>query len=275
MIEKTIAMYVFFDDLLQSMNHKEPNSRRVSDSEIITVMLLAAQYFGGNMEKAICLVRSTGLMPQMLGKSRFNRRMHLIGELFSQLFFQVGQAVKELSVESTYCIDSFPVNVCQNIRIRRCRIVKGEEYRGYNASKRCYFFGFKVHVIVTSNGIPVEFTFTPASTYDLPGLKQMPVNLPDGSSLLADSGYTDYHLEEMIGEDGIRLLVNRKKNSKRPRQPWTEFLITTARKRIEAVFSDITKYWPKKIHAVTCTGFLIKIIAFIWGYTFDKLYVAT
>jgi hypothetical protein len=29
---------------------------------------------------------------------------------------------------------------------------------------------------------------------------------------------------------------------------------------------------PKKIHAVTDEGFLIKIIAFIWAYTWDKLY---
>jgi hypothetical protein len=28
---------------------------------------------------------------------------------------------------------------------------------------------------------------------------------------------------------------------------------------------------PKSIHAVTYEGFLIKLIAFIWAYTFDKL----
>jgi hypothetical protein len=29
---------------------------------------------------------------------------------------------------------------------------------------------------------------------------------------------------------------------------------------------------PESIHAVTAEGFLIKIIAFIWAYTFDSLY---
>ncbi|MDR1372876.1 MAG: hypothetical protein LBJ17_07155 [Dysgonamonadaceae bacterium] len=51
-----------------------------------------------------------------------------------------------------------------------------------------------------------------------------------------------------------------------------EYLIASGRKRIETAFSDIAKYLPKTIHAVTENGFLIKLIAFIWGYTFDKLY---
>jgi hypothetical protein len=80
-------------------------------------------------------------------------------------------------------------------------------------------------MIVTSDGIPVEFTFTTGRTHDIDGIKQLPVNLPEGSELLADSA-----------------------------------------------FSDIAKYLSKKIHAVTETGFLIKLIMFIWAYTFDKLY---
>ncbi|KAA6329695.1 hypothetical protein EZS27_021524 [termite gut metagenome] len=61
---------------LGSMGHKEPINRKTSDSEIATTLLIAAQYFGGNIEKAISFVRSTGLMPTMLGTSRFNRRIH-------------------------------------------------------------------------------------------------------------------------------------------------------------------------------------------------------
>jgi putative transposase len=51
---------------------------------------------------------------------------------------------------------------------------------------------FKVHVIVTFDGIPVEYTFTTGSTHDLDGIRQMPLNLPDGSEILADAACTDY-----------------------------------------------------------------------------------
>jgi hypothetical protein len=58
MIIKTIAIYTFFDDILISINDKEPINRTVNDAEILTVIILAT-YFGGNMETAINFVRST------------------------------------------------------------------------------------------------------------------------------------------------------------------------------------------------------------------------
>ncbi|MDR1183091.1 MAG: hypothetical protein LBL13_14075, partial [Bacteroidales bacterium] len=66
MVNKTISIYVFFDDILKSMNHKEPESQKTTDAEIITVVLLAAGYFAGNIEMSLCFVRCTGLMPTML-----------------------------------------------------------------------------------------------------------------------------------------------------------------------------------------------------------------
>ncbi|MDR2926711.1 MAG: IS982 family transposase, partial [Cytophagaceae bacterium] len=98
MINKTVTIYVFFDDLLKSMNYRESERRKTSDAEIITVALLAAGYFGGNIEKSLYFVRSTGLMPSMFGKSRFNRRLHRTGELLSELLFYTGEAVKALNL---------------------------------------------------------------------------------------------------------------------------------------------------------------------------------
>jgi len=161
--------------LLKSINHREHESRKTTDAEIITVLLIAAQYFSGNIEKSISFVKITKLMPNMLSNSRFNRRMHSVADTFSFLFFHVGQSIKELNTESLYVIDSFPVAVCDNIRIARNKIVKGEQYRGYSASKRRYIYGFKIHVVITEKGIPVEYSFTEASAHDIEGLKQMPL----------------------------------------------------------------------------------------------------
>ncbi|MFT4222004.1 hypothetical protein [Dysgonomonas sp.] len=102
MVTKTVGIYVFFDDILKSMNYREPQSRKTTDSEIITVVLLAAQYFAGTIEKSLCFVRSTGLMPAMLCKSRFNRRLHQMGELLSELFFHIGQVVKVYNYHTAF-----------------------------------------------------------------------------------------------------------------------------------------------------------------------------
>lgn len=93
--------------------------------------------------------------------------MHRTGELLTELFLYTGEAVKSLNISSTCCIDGFPAAVCHNIRIQHCRIVQGKEHRGYCTSQREYFFGFKVHVAVNSDGIPVEYSFTAGNAQTL------------------------------------------------------------------------------------------------------------
>ncbi|MBK8534484.1 MAG: hypothetical protein IPL59_04785 [Candidatus Competibacteraceae bacterium] len=51
------------------------------------------------------------------------------------LFHGLAGLGHELNVESLYIIDSFPLPVCDNIRIRRCRRYQGEAWRGYQSSK--------------------------------------------------------------------------------------------------------------------------------------------
>jgi hypothetical protein len=100
----------------------------------------------------------------------------------------------------------------------------------------------------------------------------MPVALPQGSLLYADSGYTDYELEDFYQTcDHIQLKVARRLNSKRKDQPYEAYLKNHYRKKIETVFSGITALFPKKIHAVTAKGFLLKIMLFLFAYTFNQL----
>ena len=55
------------------------------------------------------------------------------------------------------------------------------------------------------------------------------------------------------------------------RNTWAQELeIRYYRKTIEHTFADITAKFPKKIHAVTAKGFLIKILGFTIMFCFDK-----
>ena len=64
--------------------------------------------------------------------------------------------------ECACAVDSLPVPVCVNIRIRRCRLYPLKEpganaFRAYVPSKRRCFYGLRVHLMVTGAGEPVEF----------------------------------------------------------------------------------------------------------------------
>jgi hypothetical protein len=271
MIDKFIAIYIFIDDIMIEIGHKEPVNRNTSDSEIIAVALIAAKYFHGNIDHAINFVKSTRLTPRMLSKSRFNRRIHSIFELIIDLFSNTAEIIKKLNISSEYIIDSFPVATCDNIRICRSRLIKGEQYRGYKPSMRKYFYGFTVQVIVTIDGIPVEFAMLPGCYHDIDGMKNMNFNLPQESILYGDSAYTDYNYEQIcMDAENIKLMIARKSNSRKPHEPWENFIITDSRKRIETTFSQISSMFPKRIHAVTFDGFLMKVVLFIFVFTLNE-----
>lgn len=274
MIENVIAIYVFIDDIMIEIGHKEHVNRNTSDSEIITVALIAAKYFHGNIDHAIGFVKSTKLMSRMLSKSRFNRRIHLIFEVIIDLFLNIASIIKRLNITSEYIIDSFPVATCENIRICRSKIIKGNQFRGYKASLRKYFYGYSVQVIATVDGIPVEFAMLPGSFHDIDGMKNMLFNLPEGSTLYGDSAYTDYNYEQVCKDaENINLMIARKSNSKQPHKPWENFLISNSRKRIETMFSQIASMFPKRIHAVTNEGFLLKVVLFIFVFTINEKFI--
>lgn len=271
MINKTIAIYVFIDDLLKKLVHNEPENRNMSDAEIITTVLVSAIYFSGHHEKAMSFMQSTGMVTHMLSKSRFNRRLHQVRELVVDLFFQLSSLIKELNISSEYSIDSFPIHTCDNIRISNSKLIQGEIYRGKKVSMRRYFYGYNLHILSTVDGIPVEYTFLPGSKHDSNALKQMPLLVAAGSTIYADSAYTNYSIEDMLKDaEDIDLLVARKSTSKRKHEPYVEYLISTMRKRIETTFSEISNFFPRTIHAVTEYGFILKVVIFIFGYAIIK-----
>ncbi|NJN13304.1 MAG: IS982 family transposase [Richelia sp. RM1_1_1] len=274
MLNEIIVVYAIIDDLLKAIGHKEDVRRDMSDAEIITTSISAAMFFNGNHAKACEYMKDHKLVTRMLEKSRFNRRLHNVSMLVNDLFHQVGMILKETNDSTEYLLDSFPVPMCDNIRIFNVRLISGKQYRGYIASKKRYFYGVRVQLLTTKNGIPVEFVILPGSASDIRGLNALPLNLPPGSEVYADAAYTDYNLEDILQElSGISLKVMRKKNSKRQDKPWIKYIKQHIRHYIETVFSGITCVFPKSIHPVTYEGFLLKLEAFIFAFTLKSAFI--
>ncbi|MEO6719718.1 MAG: IS982 family transposase [Ferruginibacter sp.] len=270
--DKIIRIYCIVDDILKSIGHFEDNRRKVSDSEIITTAMVSALYFGGHVDNARGFMKMTKLVPGMLDKSRFNRRLHNLGEFLFSMFYQIGHYLKSIAGASEYVIDSFPVAVCDNIRISRCKLLKGKQWRGKQSSMRRYFYGVKVQVLVNSQGIPVEFGFVPGCESDVQALKKLPLAVAAESKIYGDAAYTDYQIEDDLREtELIDLMIQRKRNSLRKDEPWIRFIKEQMRKGIETCFSEIKALFLRKIHAVTFKGFLLKLVMFILAFTLNKI----
>jgi hypothetical protein len=264
-----VAIYCICDDILKGLNHNEDKQRQMSDAEIMTTSIAAALFFSGNMEKSRIFLQEHGYIPKMLEKSRFNRRQHKIAELFLVVFELLGDFWKQLNEQSVYVIDSFPISACDNYRIQRCHLYHGEDWRGYQASKRRYFYGLKIHLMVTEQGQPVEFFLTPGSWSDTRALKMYKFDVSEGSLVTGDKAYNDYDFEDLLEEAQVELQPLRKKNSKRPAPPWIHYLMSCYRKIIETTGSMIERLLPKHIHAVTARGFELKLAIFVLAASFN------
>jgi hypothetical protein len=172
MTEQTIAIYCFIDDFFLTVGRKDDAHCRLSDAELLTTALVAARFFYGNLHSA-CAYMGEHHGVRLIDKSGFTRRLHGLQEQLVALFLALGQSLRQLNTRSRCLIDSFPVAVCDNIRIARCRLLRGEEYRGRCVSKRRYFYGFRVQLIATEEGLPVAFYIHAGSLADVTALKAM------------------------------------------------------------------------------------------------------
>jgi hypothetical protein len=276
MEDTIITTYYLCDEFLKAIGHHDDQQVRLSTAEVMSVALLAAAFFGGNVEASRSFLDEYGYIEKAISKSRFNRRLHAIdSSLWQQLFDLLAEVFKQNNPDQSYVVDSLPVAVCDNIRIRRSKLYPlqehGEAFRGYIASKRRYFYGLRVHLVSTASGEPVEFTLAAASEADITLFKELKLELPEGAIICADKGYADYHYEDLLEDVGLHLKAQRKKNSKRPMPAWEEFLGKPIRQYIETVFSKLSAMFAGRIHAVTPRGFELKIVCFLLAFSIQSL----
>lgn len=267
-----ITIYCLCHDLLRALHHSEDHQRAMSDAEVMTTALAAARFFKGNFATARLFLQSHRYIPTMLSKGTFSERLHRLTEQFWLLFQVLGQAFKTGEGAGLYLIDSFPVAVCDNIRIGRCRLYPSAQtddvYRGYNASKRRYFYGLKIHILVTKDGSPVEVFLRPGSYSDTAELKNFAFDLPEGSTVYGDKAYNEYLTEDLLQEAAqITLLPLRKKNSKRPVEAFVAYVQQYYRKAVERVGSELERLLPKSIHATSARGFELKVFLFVLAHS--------
>jgi hypothetical protein len=137
--------------------------------------------------------------------------------------------------------------------------VQDELYRGKMTSKRRYFYGLRVQLLTTSDGIALEFCVLPGACSDLQGLAELALDLPEDAELFVDGGYNFYEWEDYLRDSHeLQLQVPRKSNSKRGREPWLEIYKSLMRKYIETTIGEISKLFPKKIHATPLKWLSVK-----------------
>ncbi len=234
----------------------------------MTVAIVAALFFGGNLALSRQMLKGHGYVRNMLSESRLNRRLHAIEvSVWLAIFHAISRLFTEANDSHEYLVDSMPVEVCMNVRSYRCKLLTGKEFIGFCKAKKKFYYGFKIHMITTRLGKPIEFVITKASTADITAFRLMEIALVPGAVVYGDKAYTDYAFEEALeNEESIKLIADRKRNSKRQHSMFLQSIHARMRKRIETTFSDLVRLLPRKIHAVTQAGFILKVVVFVVSF---------
>ena len=273
-----ITIYCVCDELLRAMNHQEDWQCRVSCAEVMMVPILAALCFGGNGALCRSYLVETGAWKASLSPSRFSRRLHGVPREAWALLQQVlGAEFQEEAVNPNgfYIVDSMPVEVCAPVRVKRSRLFPTEENPlmwGYCASKKKYYYGFKVHLVVNESGAPVRWIVLVASQSDINGFRQMELELPAGSALFGDAAYWD-ESEAAYWSDWheVELVTAKRKNARVPLCPVLKKLLREVRGRVETSFSLFTDRWPRRPRATSAKGFCLFLNAALFALAFDCL----
>jgi len=262
-------VYVLVDDWYQSKGSKflvgkVGRKPRFSDSEMMCLMI-AEDYIPYPAEtQYIEFVRANhgDLFPDLLSQSQFNRRARQLRLLVEELR---RDWLRELGVlqEGCYVLDTKPVPVVGYKRTKAHSEFRGSASYGYCASRKLFYFGYKLVMISTLDGLPIVYDLVPANTDERQAAETVLLHL-NGVEIIGDKGFLGEDWQAEIYEQNKSVILTpKRKNQKQQHHKGFQQLLNSTRERIEGVFHEIQNTGRHLEHllAKTVDGLSVRIIA--------------
>jgi DDE family transposase len=257
-----VTVFVVIDDVMRALGHRTHPLAGASDAEVLTVATIAACQFQNHHERALCVMRGMGYLSGPLSLSRFNRRVHRLADWFAVLLDLLGEA---FATGEAFALDSLPLPLCRRARAGRCRKVRGRDFCGWCAAKRERFFGWRLHLVVTPQGVPVAFDLLPARLHDLTPVHELVAGIPEGARVYGDKAYNSAPDERtVLAESGVRLVPVRRANMA-PNPVDERVGLRRYRAVVEGVNSQLTAWGIQRLPARTNEGVLVKVFASLFA----------
>ena len=109
-------------------------------------------------------------------------------------------------------MDSFPLKVCHIRRVYSHKTFKGLARRGKTSVG--WFFGFKVHLVISHTGEIIDFHITPGNVADSNSEVVHKITNDLFGKLFADRGYISQELFKSLFAKGVTLFTRLRKNMK-------------------------------------------------------------
>jgi DDE family transposase len=224
------ALYVTTDDLLKEYPDLAPWRPAVgiapllTDAELVTLAMMQALL--GFTSEARWLRHARAhlqhLFPYLPQQPGYNKRLRKAAELLRKVTRMLATNTSVWS-DDVWVVDSTPVE-CGRSRetVKRSDLAGWAEY-GYCASHSRFFWGLRLHLVCTLQGLPIAFALTGAKADERETLQGLLADEPyllatrPGQTLIADKNYFGRDFERELAHQDIELLrPTRKGEPQRP-----------------------------------------------------------
>ena len=211
------ALYVRIDDLLIEHPEWVPQrpevgiAPRLTDAELVT--LAAIQALLGFTSEARFIRHAqtnlTDMFPYVPNRPGYNKRLRRCGELMRHVIAHLTRSCRSYD-DDLWLVDSTPVECGRSRETAKRSDLAGWATYGYCASHSRYFWGLRLHLIVTPSGLPVAYALAGAKDDERDTALDMLALDPElarpGQTLMADKGYRRASFEAALADVGISLI---------------------------------------------------------------------
>jgi len=219
-----------------TLGNKPKRKPRMSCSEVITIMILFHSGGFKNMKHFYLYYvqkHQSDLFPNTVSYNRFVELMQA-ATLPMSIFMKTCCLGEGTGISF---IDSTPIRVCKNKRIKRNKVFEGLAQVG--KSTMGYFFGFKLHIVINDKGELLNFVITPGNTDDREPLKNESFIKALKGKLYADKGYISSQLTQVLFLDGLHLITSIRNNMKNVLMELKDKILLRKRSVIETVNDEL------------------------------------
>jgi len=162
-------------------------------------------------------------------------------------------------------MDSIPVPICKIAREKRCKFgndsFKTKPDKGYSAISKQYYYGYKLHLVTSVNGIFHSMDLTKASVHDVNVSKEIKYGKMSNATLIGDKGYISKEIKIDLIESCNMKLETPARGNQKDQQPWHP-IFRRCRKRIETLFSQLgDQMMLKRNYAKSLKGLKARLIS--------------
>lgn len=242
-----------------------------SDAELLSIALVS-ECCGWDRETDLiaCWHQHQDLFPHLPSRTRFNRRRRALQDAFA-LLRQAIIGVLDLAEDTMCIIDSLPLPVVQLYHAPQASTewaAHGATF-GKCASKKQTIFGFKLHLLITLNGVIRDFALAPAHASDLSVGTDL---LADHQHLtvLGDKGYISAAVAAALhAERDICLLTIPRTNQAIQMTTAHRHRHNHVRQLVETVNSQVVQQFHIEInHAHSYWGLTARTLTKLTAHTF-------